>query len=140
MSGFTDTFYKEMREKYTPEGDNTCRERKPFVEAENSHPAIWFEPQEVWEIVFADLTLSPKYTSAIGLVSEERGISLRFPRFLRKREDKSIEEASTSEQLAALYRKQERSAKKNNANAVGEDGGGLGAEMEQEEMMDDELE
>lgn len=129
-----------MREKYTPESDNTCRERKPFVEAENSHPAIWFEPQEVWEIVFADLTLSPTYTSAIGLVSEERGISLRFPRFLRKREDKSIEEASTSEQLAALYRKQERSAKKNsNNNGASGDGVG-GVEMEQEEMMDDELE
>jgi DNA ligase-1 len=40
-------------------------------------------------------------------VSEERGLSLRFPRFLRVREDKSMEEASSREFLAGLWRKQE---------------------------------
>ena len=54
-----------------------------------------------------DITISPTYTAAIGLVSDEKGLSLRFPRFLKKREDKSIEEASTSEFLAGLWRKQE---------------------------------
>jgi DNA ligase-1 len=44
------------------------------------------------------------------LVSEEKGLSLRFPRFLRKREDKSIEEASTNYFLAGLWRKQEERA------------------------------
>jgi DNA ligase-1 len=43
-------------------------------------------------------------------VSDEKGLSLRFPRFLKKREDKSIDEASTSEFLAALWRKQEAKA------------------------------
>ena len=54
--------------------------------------------------------LSPVYTAAIGLVSEERGLSLRFPRFLKKRTDKSLEEASTNEFLASLWRKQEAKA------------------------------
>ena len=58
-------------------------------------------------MAFADITLSPVYTAAIGLVSDERGLSLRFPRFLKKRDDKSIDEASTSEFLAGLWRKQE---------------------------------
>jgi DNA ligase-1 len=40
-------------------------------------------------------------------VVEERGLSLRFPRFLRKRGDKGVEEASTGGFLAGLYRKQE---------------------------------
>ncbi|KAF3184992.1 hypothetical protein TWF788_004821 [Orbilia oligospora] len=106
MSGFTDSFYQEMKEKYSEDGENTTRTKKSYIEAPELHPNVWFEPQEVWEIVFADITLSPNYTSAIGLVSEERGLSLRFPRFLRKREDKSIEEASTNEDLAAMYRKQ----------------------------------
>ena len=53
------------------------------------------------------MTLSPTYTAAIGLVNDEKGLSLRFPRFLKKREDKSIDEASTSEFLAGLWRKQE---------------------------------
>jgi DNA ligase 1 len=64
-------------------------------------------------MAFADITLSPTYTAAIGLVSDERGLSMRFPRFLRVREDKSIEEASTSDFLASLYRKQEAKAQAN---------------------------
>jgi len=59
-------------------------------------------------MAFADITISPTYTAAIGLVSDEKGLSLRFPRFLKKREDKGIDEASTSEFLAGLWRKQEQ--------------------------------
>ena len=61
-------------------------------------------------MAFADVTLSPTYTAAIGLVSEERGLSLRFPRFLKVRDDKTIEEASDCHFLAALWRKQEAKA------------------------------
>ncbi|KAF3059788.1 DNA ligase 3 [Daldinia childiae] len=87
------------------------RKTKPsFVEYLGPEPDVWFEPQEVWEMAFADITLSPTYTAAIGLVSQDRGLSLRFPRFLKKREDKGLEEASSSEFLAALYRKQEAKA------------------------------
>ncbi|KAI1431065.1 ATP-dependent DNA ligase [Xylaria sp. CBS 124048] len=86
------------------------RKTKPGFVEYAGYPDVWFEPQEVWEMAFADITLSPTYTAAIGLVSQERGLSLRFPRFLRKREDKSLEEASTSEFLASLYRKQEAKA------------------------------
>ncbi|XXH01781.1 hypothetical protein Hte_008142 [Hypoxylon texense] len=87
------------------------RKTKPsFVEYSGPEPDVWFEPQEVWEMAFADITLSPTYTAAIGLVSQERGLSLRFPRFLKKREDKSMEEASTNEFLTGLYRKQEAKA------------------------------
>lgn len=61
-------------------------------------------------MTWLDITISPTYTAAIGLVSDEKGLSLRFPRFLKKREDKSIDEASTSEFLAGLWRKQEEKA------------------------------
>ncbi|KAI8633531.1 ATP-dependent DNA ligase [Xylariaceae sp. FL1651] len=86
------------------------RKTKPSFVEYAGHPDVWFEPQEVWEMAFADITLSPTYTAAIGLVSQDRGLSLRFPRFLRKREDKGIEEASTNEFLAGLFRKQEAKA------------------------------
>ncbi|KAI1817027.1 ATP-dependent DNA ligase [Poronia punctata] len=86
------------------------RKTKPGFVEYAGYPDVWFEPQEVWEVAFADITLSPTYTAAIGLVSQDRGLSLRFPRFLRKREDKGIEEASTSEFLAGLFRKQEAKA------------------------------
>lgn len=115
MSGFTDAFYKTNRAFYDDgefsEGDgepkNTRTTQPSFVEYSGPRPDVWFEPQEVWEMAFADITLSPTYTAAIGLVSEDRGLSTRFPRFLKKREDKGIEEASTSQFLAGLYRKQE---------------------------------
>lgn len=95
------------------------RKTKPSFVEYTGHPDVWFEPQEVWEMAFADITLSPTYTAAIGLASQERGLSLRFPRFLRKREDKGIDEASSSEFLAGLFRKQEEKAP---PPPVGEDG------------------
>ncbi|KAF1956664.1 ATP-dependent DNA ligase [Byssothecium circinans] len=113
MSGFTDAFYKANRAKYDPddeENTNICRNGKPAYVDYNGGagaPDVWFEAKEVWEVAYADLTLSPTYTAAVGLVSEERGLSTRFPRFLRVREDKSIEEATEAEELAAMYRKQE---------------------------------
>lgn len=62
-------------------------------------------------MVFADITLSPTYTAAIGLVSEERGLSPPFPRFLKVREDKSIYEATSPDYLASLWRKQMEKAR-----------------------------
>jgi len=125
ISGFTDAFYKANKEKYAEGSDNVIS-RPSYVEYAGE-PQVWFEPQEVWEISFADVTLSPTYTAAIGLVNE-RGLSIRFPRFLKVREDKGIEEASTDEFLASLYRKQEARVKaeveggKGSAHKGGEEG------------------
>jgi DNA ligase-1 len=107
MSGFTDKYYAEMKEFYNDDESeenniNTSKNKKAYYET-SLRPAVWFEPKEVWEIAFADITLSPTYSAAMGLVNEERGLSLRFPRFLRKRSDKSIEEASTPQFLAGMW-------------------------------------
>jgi DNA ligase-1 len=117
MSGFTDAFYKANRAKYDPDNPdctNVLAGKPHYVEYNGGAgtPVVWFEPQEVWEVAFADLTLSPTYTAAIGLVSEERGLSTRFPRFLKVREDKGIDEATEAEELATLYRNQEAKAPK----------------------------
>lgn len=104
ISGFTDKFYQMNKDKYA-EGSPNVISRPAYVEY-YGEPDVWFEPQEVWEMAFADITLSPTYTAAIGLVSEDRGLSLRFPRFLKAREDKSIDEATSSDYLALLWRKQ----------------------------------
>ncbi|KAI5361356.1 putative DNA ligase, ATP-dependent, nucleic acid-binding protein [Septoria linicola] len=140
ISGFTDAFYKANRARYDPDfededgviiGKNVLKQRPTYVEYAGT-PDVWFEPQEVWEMIFADITLSPTYTAAIGLVNEDRGLSMRFPRFLKVREDKGIEEASTSEFLAELWRKQEMRGP--NTSAKGGEGGIKG-----EEEGDDEL-
>lgn len=106
ISGFTDAFYKANKQFYDEDGPNVLNGKPGYVEYNGGYPDVWFEPQEVWEMAFADITISPVYTAAIGLVSEEKGLSLRFPRFLKKREDKGIDEASTSDFLAELWRKQ----------------------------------
>ncbi|KAK6149484.1 hypothetical protein DH2020_017009 [Rehmannia glutinosa] len=69
-------------------------------------PDVWLEPSEVWEVKAAGLTISAHYRAAIGIVHPVKGISMRFPRFLGVREDKNIEQASSSDMVADMYNAQ----------------------------------
>lgn len=69
---------------------------------------MWFSPEVVWQIKGADFTVSPVHHAAIGLVHSSRGISVRFPRFIRTVTDRKPEECSTSSDIADMFSSQTR--------------------------------
>ena len=62
---------------------------------------------QVWEIRGAELTSSPVHMAAYGSGGiGGRGLALRFPRFLRIREDKTVDSATSPTDLLDLFHKQ----------------------------------
>ncbi|KHG17105.1 hypothetical protein F383_21615 [Gossypium arboreum] len=105
MSGFSDSFYKEMKEFYS--GDRILA-KKPAYYQTAEVPDMWFSPELIWEIRGADFTVSPVHQAAIGLVHPSRGISIRFPRFIRLVTDRNPEECSTAADVAEMFHSQTR--------------------------------
>lgn len=69
---------------------------------------VWFRPKVVMEILGDEITLSPIHTCAFDRLREESGLAVRFPRFLRLREDKAPEDATTVAEIVDMYRAQSR--------------------------------
>ena len=66
---------------------------------------VWFEPTLVVEVLAAELTLSPHHTAGWGILKEDAGLALRFPRFTgRWRDDKAAEDATTVEEVVGMFR------------------------------------
>ncbi|KXL44083.1 hypothetical protein M433DRAFT_149733 [Acidomyces richmondensis BFW] len=113
-TGFSEAILAEFYETLSP---IAIERPKPYYDhstGKNDQPDVWFEPRYVWEVKTADLTLSPRYRAAaseFGLDGTHKGVSLRFPRFIRVRDDKKPEDATTSRQVAEMYHKQENIGK-----------------------------
>ncbi len=84
----------------------------------------------------ASVTISPVSVAALGIVSKSRGLSLRFPRFMKVREDKGIEESSTPELIAKMWADQQGKGK----NQGGADDGELIDVVEETDVEDSEAE
>ena len=70
---------------------------------------VWFEPELVIEIVASEITLSPIHKVARDEIRKNAGLALRFPKFTGKiRMEKTAEDASTDEEVIALYKGQKK--------------------------------
>lgn len=105
MSGFSDSFYTEMKDFFSGE---KMLSKKPAYYRTAELPDLWFSPELVWQIRGADLTVSPVHKAAIGLVHPSRGISIRFPRFIRSVSDRNPEECTTAADIAEMFQSQTR--------------------------------
>lgn len=94
-TGFTDEFL-ESSTKRLLEKTVTVKPME-YVVHRTLKPDIWLSAgAEVWEVECDSLSLSPIYPINKSDATN-KGISLRFPRFLRVRNDKNISDSTTSQ-------------------------------------------
>ena len=76
---------------------------------------VWFEPELVIEVVASEITISPIHKAAWDEIRRDSGLALRFPKFTGKiRVEKTVEDASTDEEVVALYKMQKKVAHEKN--------------------------
>jgi DNA ligase-1 len=99
-AGFTD---KDLEELPKILNKYKIKEKHRLVSTE-MEADVWFEPVKVLEVEGAEITISPVHTVASDII-KKGGLALRFPRFLRWRDDKSAEEATTVKEIYEIYKK-----------------------------------
>jgi DNA ligase 1 len=104
-TGFSDAELAALPARLAP----LARAQRPVRVDSRWAADVWFEPALVVEVVAAELTLSPHHTAAWGLLKEDAGLALRFPRFTgRWRDDKTPQDATTVEEAVAMFRSARR--------------------------------
>lgn len=70
-------------------------------------PDVWIEPRLVVEVAADEITRSPVHTAGRD-VESAYGFALRFPRMIKLREDKSISDITTVDEVRKLFGMQKR--------------------------------
>ena len=104
-TGFTD---ESLDQLYQILSSKVTLKKNPRIVSE-MEADVWFEPELVIEIVASEITQSPIHKTAIDKIKEKTGLALRFPKFTGKiRTEKNAEDASTDEEVVALYKVQKK--------------------------------
>ncbi|MDC0171206.1 ATP-dependent DNA ligase [Candidatus Nitrosopelagicus sp.] len=104
-TGFTDDSLDQLYQILSPK---VTLKKNPRIVSE-MEADVWFEPELVIEIVASEITLSPIHKTALDKLKEKTGLALRFPKFTGKiRTEKNSEDASTDEEVIALYKGQKK--------------------------------
>ncbi len=104
-SGFTDDVLFSLPKKF----EKLITDHNPARVNSKITPDYWIEPEIVMQIVGAEITVSPVHTCAFGIVENDAGLSVRFPRFSGIwREDKKPEDSTTTKEILEMYREQKK--------------------------------
>ena len=118
-TGFSELVLSSLAEQMTPH--LLTKPPKYYTWSETLEPDVWFEPAKVWEVKAADLSISPVHKAGQGRVDPIKGISIRFPRLIRVRDDKGPEDATTAEQIVGMYKAQALTRKDETAPGEGDE-------------------
>jgi DNA ligase-1 len=100
-TGFADAELAALPARLAPQ----AREQRPARVDSLWAADVWFEPTLVVEVLAAELTISPHHTAGWGLLKEDAGLALRFPRFTgRWRDDKTPTDATTVAEAVQMFR------------------------------------
>ncbi len=104
-TGFTD---EDLDQLYQLLQDKVTLKKNPRIDSE-MEADVWFEPELVLEIMASEITLSPIHKTAMNAIRKNSGLALRFPKFTGKlRLEKTPEDASTTQEIIALYKGQRK--------------------------------
>ncbi len=102
-TGFSDEQLADMPEKLLDARVDKMPARA--VVNKEIEPDLWFTPKYVVEVLGSEITKSPVHTCNWNS-TEKQGLALRFPRFIRWREEKSPEQATTTNEIIQMYKGQ----------------------------------
>ena len=101
-TGFSD----EMLDRMTAElGAQRAPDKHARVES-TMKADYWLVPSVVYEVLGAEITLSPVHTAGFGKIRTGSGLAIRFLRLRQVRTDKKPEDATSVQELVEMYERQ----------------------------------
>jgi len=100
-TGLSDEGWREMHKQMNrlEVSDKPARVRSIIV------PDVWLQPEVVVEVLADEITPSPRHTA--GMVGDQPGFALRFPRIVSIRSaDKKPEDATTVREIREMFQQQ----------------------------------